>query len=290
MSPVVECVWPVAAVLGEGPVWSVADRTLWFVDIKGNRIHAFSESSGKTRSFVTPEFAAFVFPHRRGGMICGLRSGLHRFDPASGRFDLIVRVDETCLGNRLNDGYVDLHGRLWFGTMDNEHCEPTGSLYRFTGSRLDCMDVGYVITNGPAMSPDGRTLYHVDTHQQCVYAFDVDSNGGLSGKHVFVRIDEPDVYPDGPAVDSVGNVWVAMWGGWSVRCYSPGGQLLRSIEMPVSQCTKVAFGGADLRSLYVTSASIGLSDAQQAQQPLAGALFRVRVDVPGQLPNEFAED
>ncbi len=143
------------------------------------------------------------------------------------------------------------------------------------------MDAGYVITNGPAMSPDGRVLYHVDTLRRCLYAFDIDRQGVLSGRRVFVKVEEPDVYPDGPAVDSAGNVWVAMFGGWGVRCYSPHGELLRTIDVPVAQCTKAAFGGADLRSLYITTASVGLSDAQRLRQPLAGGLFRTRVEVAG---------
>jgi sugar lactone lactonase YvrE len=288
MSSQVECVWPLGAVLGEGPVWSASDGTLWFVDIKGSRIHAFTEATGQTRSFATPEFSAFVFRDRRGAMLCGLRSGLFRFDPRAGRFDLIMKVDVDQPRNRLNDGCVDASGRLWFGTMDNEHQQPTGSLFRFARDQLERVDTGYVITNGPALSPDGRTLYHVDTFQQCVYAFDVDPQGALSGKRLFLKVAEPEVYPDGPTVDTAGNVWIAMWGGSAVRCYSPRGELLRSIELPVSQCTKAAFGGADLRTLYITSASIDLSDEQRAGQPLAGGLFRVRVDVPGLPANEFA--
>ena len=284
----VECVWPVAALLGEGPMWSSAEGVLWFVDIKGNRIHAFNEATGATRSFVTPESAAFVFRDSRGALLCGLRSGLYRFEPASNRFDLITKVDPAYPANRLNDGYVDAQGRLWFGTMDNEQHRPTGSLYRFAHDHLEQMDSGYVITNGPAMSPDGRILYHVDTQRQCLYAFDVDQSGALSGKRIFVKIDEPDVYPDGPAVDVAGNVWLAMFGGWGVRCYSPRGELLRTIDMPVAQCTKAAFGGADFRTLYITTAAIGLSDAQRAQQPLAGGLFRIRVDNAGLPANMFA--
>ena len=288
MSVAVECVWSLAAVLGEGPSWSAGDRTLWFVDIKGHRIHAFNDESGATRSFVTPEFSAFVFRDRRGGLLCGLRSGLYRFDPPSSGFELIVRVIEPHTAHRLNDGYVDAQGRLWFGTMDNDERDAAGILYRFSDNRLERMDDGYVITNGPAMSPDGRVLYHVDTLQRCVYAFDVDPRGALSGKRIFVKVEEPDVYPDGPTVDSLGNIWLAMFGGWGVRCYSPSGQLLRGIDLPVAQCTKVAFGGEDLKTLYITTASVGLSEAQLQQQPLAGGLFRTRVEVAGLPANEFA--
>jgi len=284
----VECVWPVAALLGEGPMWSDVEGTLWFVDIKGCRIHAYDERTGSTSSFATPETAAFVFGDSRGGMVCGLRSGLYRFDPAAGSFALITKVDAQHPGNRLNDGYVDAQGRLWFGTMDDEARKPTGSLYRFAQGHLEQMDDGYVITNGPTISPDGRVLYHVDTLQQCMYAFDVDSEGALSGKRVFVRISEPDVYPDGPVVDTAGNIWLALFGGWGVRCYSPRGELLRTVDLPVAQCTKVAFGGPDLKTLYITTASVGLSEEQRRNQPLAGGLFRTRVDVAGLAANVFA--
>lgn len=288
MSESVECVWPVAAVLGEGPMWSPDERTLWFVDIKGSRIHAYDERTGGTRSFATPDFAAFLFRDAGDGMICGLRRGLYRFAPSTGRFEPLLMVDAGHPTNRLNDGFVDAAGRLWFGTMDNEERAPTGSLYRFAQGGLERMDAGYVITNGPAMSPDGRHLYHVDTQQRCVYAFDVDRQGGIANRRVLARVSEPGVFPDGLAADAAGNVWIAMFGGWGVRCYSPQGELLRTVDLPVAQCTKVAFGGADLRSLYVTSASVGLSSAALARQPLAGGLFRTRVEVPGLAAHRFA--
>jgi xylono-1,5-lactonase len=287
MSSEMQCVWPVAAILGEGPMWSASSQTLWFVDIKGQRIHAFDERSGGRRSFTTPEFAAFIFEDARGGMICGLKSGLFRFDPSTGRFDPVAGVDASIPGNRLNDGFVDPAGRLWFGTMDDAGESATGSLYRFSGGRLTAMDAGYVVTNGPAMSPDGSVLYHVDTMQGVVHAFDVDPAGNLDNKREFVRISEPDVYPDGPVVDVSGNVWVALFGGWGVRCYSPQGQLLTTIKLPVARCTKVAFGGDDLRTMYITTASVGLSEGELARQPLAGALFRTRVDVPGLAAGRF---
>jgi sugar lactone lactonase YvrE len=283
-----ECIWPLAAQLGEGPTWCTAEGALWFVDIKARRIHSFSERTGEQKSFTAPELTAFVFPATRGQFLCGLKSGLYRFDPSTGIFDPMLRVDAEHPDNRLNDGYVDAAGRLWFGTMDDHHREPTGSLYRYDGKRLERMDAGYVITNGPAMSPDGRVLYHVDTLQQCVFAFDVDASGSLSGKRLFVTITEAGAYPDGPTVDRAGNVWIALYGGWGLRCYSPAGRLLETIAIPAAQCTKAAFGGPDLKTLYVTTAAAGLSAEQLAHQPLAGGLFRVRLDVAGLDAHGFA--
>lgn len=284
----IECVWPLGAKLGEGPAWNAATGELWFVDIHAGRIHVLHAASGAQRTFTAPEFTAFIFPCASGGYLCGLRSGLFHFDPVSGEFERRQRVDAEHPGNRLNDGYVDATGRLWFGTMDDAAVEPTGSLYRYDGTRLERMDCGYVITNGPAMSPDGRVLYHVDTHGQRMFAFDVDAHGALSGKREFLAIDEPGVFPDGPVVDTAGNIWLSLYGGWGVRCYSPQGRLLRQLALPVARCTKVAFGGPALSTLYITTAAGGLSAEELARQPLAGGLFRAQVDVAGLRSHVFA--
>ncbi|HEX2583620.1 MAG TPA: SMP-30/gluconolactonase/LRE family protein [Steroidobacteraceae bacterium] len=283
----VECVWPVSAQLGEGPMWVADQHTLWFVDIKGRHIHCFNEKTGERKTWETPEFSAFIFPASNGKFICGLKSGLYEFDQASGQFTLRVRVDAEHRHNRLNDGYVDARGRLWFGTMDNTERNPTGSLYCFADSQIKRLDTNYVVTNGPAMSPDGTTLYHIDSQQQLVYAFDVDPRGVLGNKRVFLKIDEAGVYPDGPAVDVNGNVWIAMFGGWGVRCYSPQGKLLDKVDVPASNCTKIAFGGDDLKTMYVTTAWVGLSDEQRKQQPLAGGLFKFQVEAAGLPQNQF---
>src|SRR5687767_6320712 len=124
----VECVCAVGAQLGEGPVWSAKDLAVWFVDIKGKRIHRFDTRTRALMSWQTPEEVGFVAPATQGRFICGMKSGLHQFDAESGKFTLISRVDSDRPNNRLNDGYVDAAGRLWFGTMDNDESKPTGSL------------------------------------------------------------------------------------------------------------------------------------------------------------------
>jgi len=206
MNREVECVWPLAAQLGEGPMWAGDEQALWFVDIKNKHIHRLDEQSGDKKTWNTPEFAAFIFPTTSGKYLCGLKSGLYEFDSSKGDFKLRLRVDSEYRHNRLNDGCVDAKGRLWFGTMDNNQNNPSGSLYCFVDSQLKRCDADYVITNGPAISPDGSVLYHVDTLKQCVYAFDMDARGMLSNKHVFLKIEETNMYPDGPVIDSEGNI------------------------------------------------------------------------------------
>jgi xylono-1,5-lactonase len=283
----IECVWPVAARLGEGPLWSARERAVWFVDIKGRAIHRFNEVTRTTQTWQTPQDVGFIVLASGGRFVCGLKSGLHLFSPQTGSFQLLTPVDADRPGNRLNDAHVDAAGRLWFGTMDDAEVDPTGALYRFDATGLHRADDGYVITNGPATSPDGRTLYHIDTLKRVIYAFDLASDGSLSARRVFARVAETDGYPDGPVVDATGCVWVGLYGGWGVNRYSPTGELLNKLALPVANCTKPAFGGADLRTLYVTSAWKELTDEQRNQQSLAGGLFAVRVDTPGLPVNEL---
>jgi xylono-1,5-lactonase len=283
----VECVCEVGAHLGEGPLWSAAERAVWFVDIKGHRIHRFAPDGRKLRSWSAPEDVGFIVRAAGGRFLCGLKSGLYSFDPATGALSLVTLVDSDRPRNRLNDGFVDAAGRLWFGTMDDDEAAPTGALYRFDTGGLKRCDTDYVITNGQATSPDGRTLYHVDTLKKEIYAFDLAADGAIANRRSFARIEREGGYPDGTAVDSSGCLWVGLFGGWGVQRFSPGGDLLETVQLPVANCTKPAFGGEDLRTLYITTAWKGLSPAQRAEQPLAGGLFAARVDTPGLPSNEL---
>ncbi len=281
MSGAPECVWPLGAELGEGPVWSAAEQAVWFVDIKGCAIHRYHEPTGERDSWRAPAQPGFIAPTLDGSFICGLKTGLHRFNPASGEFALLRVVEPDKPGNRLNDGYVDASGYLWFGSMDDDERAPTGALYQLTAQGCVRRDDGYVITNGPAVSPDGRVLYHTDTLGHEIHAFARAPDGSLSGKQLFVRITQAGAYPDGSIVDSEGCLWTALFGGWGLQRYSPDGQLIDAIRLPVANVTKAAFGGPDLRTLYITTAWKGLSGEARARQKLAGGLFRTRVDVAG---------
>lgn len=280
-----ECIWPVAASLGEGPVWIAGELAVWFTDINANQIHRLGTISGEQTSWATPPQPSFILPKTSGGFIVGLKQGLHDFNPVSGTFLLRQAVDEDQPGNRLNDGHIDRYGRLWFGTMDDAHKAPTGSLFRYDKRGLEKIDPGYRITNGPATSPDGRTLYHTDTIGKIIYAFDIDDNGNASGKRVFARIGHGN--PDGPVVDAEGCVWSALYGGWGLNRYAPSGELLSFHEVPCANVTKAAFGGPDLKTLYVTTARQGLGEAELAEQPFAGGLFRMSADVPGLPQGQF---
>ncbi|HUO91455.1 MAG TPA: SMP-30/gluconolactonase/LRE family protein [Rhizomicrobium sp.] len=286
MSPKPECVWAVEAELGEGPLWWPRDQGLWFVDIKQKRIHRFDPNTARGRSWTAPAPPGFLAPLPNGQFIAGLMTGLHTFDPAAGTFTLRHTVERHKPGNRLNDGAVDGQGYLWFGSMDDGEKHPSGCLHRLEDSGPREIDPGYVITNGPAFSPDGRTLYHTDTLERVIHAFDLGPRGQLANKRVFVTIEDGAGYPDGPTVDSEGCLWTGLFAGWAARRYSPQGELLMEVRFPCANVTKIAFAGADLRTVYATTARKGLDAAARAAQPLAGALFRFEVDVPGQPQRE----
>lgn len=273
-----QCVCPIGAELAEGPVWLAEEAALYFVDIKGQNIHRWHASSD-LKTWHLPQPVGFVQPLQSGGLIAGLKDGLYRFSTTAPP-ECLLSPEPTLPGNRLNDAFTDRDGHLWFGSMDDAEQAPSGALYCVDamGNAIQ-KDVGYVITNGPAMSPDGRTLYHTNTLEKTVYAFDVDAGKKLTNKRVFIHI--ADAYPDGTTVDAAGCLWIAFFGGARVERYSPHGELLQTVPFPCANVTKIAFGGDDLCVAYATTAWKGLSPRQRDAQPLAGGLFSFAVDTPG---------
>jgi sugar lactone lactonase YvrE len=273
-------VWEVAAELGEGPVW--VDGALWFTDIKKHQVHRFDPASADKRTWQAPEQIGFVLPARSGTFIAGLQSGLHRFDPASGEFSLLKRVEPDRPTNRLNDGVVDGSGRLWFGTMDNGETDRSGSFYRYACGELAPTGIsGIAITNGPAVSPDGNRLDWVDTLERTISACEIGEDGALGPSRLVVTIEDGGGYPDGPTTDAEGCVWISLYGGGEARRYSPSGELLQRVRFPVANITKVAFGGDELRTAYATTARQKMSAEEIARQPQIGHLFACSVEVPG---------
>lgn len=277
-----ECIWPLGAELGEGPVWSKTEKAVYFVDIKRKHVHRYVADTRETMTWPAPSEACFIVPTSDEGIfVCGLRKGLYRFDARTGTFDKLAEVERDRAGNRLNDGFADPLGYLWFGSMDDEEQAPTGALYRVgDDGRIELRDDGYDIANGPAMSPDRRTLYHTDTRGQTIYASDVDERGMLSNKRAFIKV-QGSAYPDGMAVDAEGCLWVALFGGGCIERYSRDGKQIDTVAFPCSNITKLVFGGDDLRTAYVTTAMKGLSEAKRERETLAGGLFTFRSPVPG---------
>jgi D-xylonolactonase len=283
MSGTPESVCAVQATLGEGPVWLAREQALWFVDIKQKKLHRFDPAAGALRSWDAPAQIGWVLPTSDGGLIAGLRGGLFLFDPAGGAFTLHLPVETDLPGNRLNDACTDAHGRIWFGSMDNGEAEASGRVYRYARGTVSDSGLPLVsITNGPAVSPDGRRFYFTDTLGQVIHVADLAEDGGLSNSRPFVRFAPGEGYPDGPIVDAEGCLWTGLFAGWEARRYAPSGELLERVRFPVANITKLAFGGPDLRMVYATTAAKGLDAGARAAQPLAGNLFAFQADVAGQ--------
>jgi xylono-1,5-lactonase len=275
-------VWEVEAELGEGPVWVERDQALFFTDIKRQRIYRFDPVSGDQRSWHAPEQIGFILPSAGGGFIAGLQSGLSSFEPESGRFTPVAAVEPELPDNRINDGVVDPAGRLWFGTMDNSERSARGAFYCYDRGALRRTPIeGVAITNGPAVSPDGRTLYWVDTLGRSLSAAPIGADGQLGPSRTLITFDRGEGNPDGPTVDREGGIWIGLYGGWEARRYDPAGSLLERVRFPVANITKLALGGADLRTAFATTARHLLGPEQLTEPPLAGGLFAFEVDVPG---------
>ncbi len=276
----VRLVWPVAALLGEGPAWFPDEAALRFVDIKGGRLHRHAPASGAQETTELGGQPSFVVPASDGSLVMGSGNRILSVGRDGGVGAVIADIPMPA-HNRSNDATVDGHGRLWFGTMDDEERQPTGALWCLDRGTLHCVGGAAVVTNGPAISQDGRTLYHVDSGNRTVWRYTIGEGPCILDGEVFVQLSESDGYPDGVVLDSENCLWIALWDGWSVRRYAPDGQLLLTVALPCARVTKVAFGGRDLRTVYVTTACVGLDAAAMAAQPLAGALFAFEAPVAG---------
>ena len=286
--PAPDCVWDQKAELGEGVVWSAAEQAVYWVDIPGRCLHRYAPSTGARRSWDAPARTCFAVPVAGGGLLCGHEDGLRTFSPENGTFGPLHPIEPLLHDNRLNDGAVDGAGRLWFGTMHDPEEEATGSLYRLEGlgdvAAPQLMDGGYTVTNGPAFDQVRHRLYHTDSAARRIYAFDLVPDGTLRNKRLFAEPDHG--HPDGMTVDAEGTLWVALWGGGGVQRYRPDGSRDGFVALPCEQVTRIAFGDADLRTAYVSTARKGLDQDSLRRQPLAGGLFRFRVEVPG-LPQDL---
>lgn len=281
-APAMECVWPLEASLGEGPFWSDAEKGLWFVDIFQQRIHCFEPHTAAKQSWSAPGKVSFILPEAKGSFLVGLPGAVARFRTERNTFEVVARLEEDHPKNRLNDACIDPRGRLWFGTMDEDGQSKSASLYRWGAESAPTrVDTGYCISNGPAFSPDGRTFYATDTLDRVIYRFAVTEDGQLRGKTVFLQFQPSDGYPDGTTVDAEGCLWVAFYGGWSIRRFSPDGKPIRAVKLPCANVTKMAFGGEGLKTAFVTTARTGLDPQELQKQPLAGGLFAFEAGVAG---------
>ena len=289
--PDVRVAVPPPSALGESPFWHPREQCLYWCDIAGrtlNRLEPVGAAITQWRFDCEPGSCA---PRLDGALLIAMRDGLWRFDPATGRRNLLAAAPYDRARERFNDGKCDPQGRFWIGTIYEPREPPLAALYCYERGRLQRKAEGVTTSNGLAWSPDGCTMYWSDTRAHTVYAFDFESaTGALSRRRVFARFPakEPgqDVSsyggrPDGAAVDAEGCYWVAMFEGQRLLRLAPTGECVRELRLPVRCPTMPCFGDLDLKTMYITTARENRSRAELAEQPWAGCVLSVRVDVPG---------
>ena len=284
------------ALLGESPVWHPGESALYYCDIPGHSLQRFDPVLGSLTQWDFDCEPASLAPVHGGGLLLAMRDGLWRFDPASGQRTRLAEPPYDPTVERFNDGKSDPQGRFWVGTIYEPREPALASLHCFSASKLTRRKEGITVSNGLAWSPNGRTMYWSDTKAHTIFAFDFDpASGALSEQRVFASFapkqagQSLDAYggrPDGAAVDAEGCYWVAMFEGQRILRLSPSGELLREVTLPVRCATMPCFGGADLKTIYITTARENRPGAELAAQPLAGCVLALEVDVPG-LPVNF---
>jgi sugar lactone lactonase YvrE len=259
------------ASLGEGPTWDARTGTLIWVDILAPEIHRWNPSTGVNETSTAPQHVGAAKPRANGGLVVNLRDGVAIVDTAGEYRWLVYWARDEVRGN---DAAVDAAGRLWAGTMRYDTAEGGGWLARVEPDGKASMVLEKVtISNGVGWSPDNTRMYFADTPTGLVDVFDYDlETGAATSRRHLVDVDGS---PDGLCVDADGCVWVALWGEGQVRRYTPDGKLDRTIAVPANLTTACCFGGSNLTDLYITTARVGMSDEELAQQPLSGSVFVV---------------
>jgi sugar lactone lactonase YvrE len=278
----VELAYDARVTLGECPRWDHSARCLYWVDISGDALHRFKPKTGHNETMAIGENIGCFAQDERGGFIAGLRSGYARITSFGGDVVKLVSPDYDPSKARFNDGRCDGKGRFWAGTMWEPRDKAGGTVYRLdVDGRFSAKASPTIITNGITFSPDGKTMTLADTPNHVLWAFDYDeANGEVSNRRVLREYDPPKGRPDGACVDADGNIYIAIFQGARVEKLSPKGELLATISVPVPNPTCCAFGGDDLRTLFITTARTRMTDEELAAMPEAGGLFAVRIEAP----------
>lgn len=271
---------------GESPVWLPAEERLLFIDVKGRHLHRYDPRAGTLATLAVDEDIGFVAPASGGGYLAPMRTGIWLLDEDGRKRRCLATNPADPRTVRFNDGGTDCRGRLLIGTIDETKRDGSAGLYRLDAHGLTELAGGLMTSNGVAFTSDGRTLYHSDTPRFVIYRCDYDpETGGMSGRRVFARLDSqaPDRgRPDGAAVDAAGRYWSALYEGSRVNCYDSSGALLAEYPVPARSPTMPAFGDADMKTLYVTTA--------KSADGSGGGLYALRVDTPGLIRPPFDEE
>ena len=276
--------------LGEGPCWDEAEQALYWVDTDMKRVHKYCPYNDEKKVYQFEEKVGAVVKESENTLVAAMEAGVYRINQTDGSAELIIRPEDHTDENIFNDGKCDLKGRFWVGTVHREELDGRGTLYMMTPDRAcEAKYRNVTISNGIAWTEDYKTMYYIDTPTCRITAFDYDiETGAISNERTAVEFGPDMGWPDGMTIDKDGNLWVAMWGGWSVlKCDPANGKIIGSIKLPVANVTSCIFGGKDLDTLYITTAMAELTEEEKQQQPYAGGLFQAEVGTTGFPCNRF---
>lgn len=272
----------VPASLGEGPCWDSARQILWWVDIRGKKVHEASLEDRPSRVLPLDQMVGAVTLTDQGGLLAALQDGIYLLDPTTGATKKFANAPHhDAIHFRFNDAKVDPQGRLWAGTLALDGRRGQSRLYRVDGDATVTPMVEQVsVSNGLAWTADGRTMYYIDSPTRTVQAFAFDPEKGVLGaSRVVITFSESDGWPDGCCIDAEDKLWIGHWGGSKLTRWDPmAGRLLQTIGLPVSNVTSCAFGGPKLDHLFITSA---VDDEGGKQEPEAGFVFCIKPGVTG---------
>jgi len=272
------------ATLGEGAIWHPEKEALMWVDITKGRVFMYKPGEGMLKNIKLESMVGTVVPAAKDYLaVAAQETGITGIKE-DGTIEMLTGFPKDAEPNvRFNDGKCDPEGRLWVGTMHKQARQGAGKLYMLEGDSLHIKESGVTISNGIVWDAQINVMYYIDTPEQCVYAYDYDpGTSKISNRRVVIEIPEESGSPDGMTIDAQGKLWIAHWGGHGVYRWDPeNGELLQKIQVPAPNVTSCAFGGDDLKTLYITTAKEGLSEDQLAEFPLSGSLFVRDTEVRG---------
>lgn len=267
-----------SAKLAEGPVWDYRSNTLWWVDILNGKLHSYHLESATQKTNELGQYLGAAIPCKDSAndLIVAIYDGIALYNTVTGKIELLSNPEKELPKNRFNDGKCDPKGRFWVGTMEIEPQNPKGSLYCFSKGVATKKLENIYISNGLAWSLDCTKMYYIDTltHKLQMFDYDLESGSILNGKDAIV-FDKSLGYPDGMTIDENGNLWICFYGGSKVCCFNPTtGKEVTRISVPTQCPTSCAFGGADMNTLFITSAA-------KKDDTLGGSMFSINLNVKG---------
>lgn len=278
------------AQLGEGAIWNYKSQELYWIDIEGMKVHIYNPKTKTNRSINTPSRIGTIVPIDSEKSVVALHDGIYILNTQTEEFNLLSDVEADIPSNRFNDGKCDPSGRFWVGSMELNTKQYAANLYMINAKGEASLKLDSIsISNGIVWSADKKTMYYIDTPTQEIKAYNYDDvSGNISNERVAVKVVDSLGSPDGMAIDEEGMLWVGMWGGSSVTRFNPNtGKMISQIEVPAANVTSCAFGGKNLDTLFITSASLYMSEDNQKKYPNAGGLFKAVPGVKGVKSNFF---